>query len=164
MGNGGVSCSPSPWGLWLTRALGRFGCSGCSAGAEIPIHPLEGPAGSQAGRRGQFRTYRSRGAYRQPNDLGGGRYDLRTVRQPLPHCAHQSLACPHRPKARPIANTITELGTPEPPETPETPRPAWPEPQARSAPRAVCQAAPAQAGCQGVSGVGGLQSRGMTGE
>jgi len=46
MGNGGVSCSPSPWGLRLTRVLGRFGCSGCSAGAEIAIHPLEGPVGA----------------------------------------------------------------------------------------------------------------------
>jgi hypothetical protein len=46
MGNGGVSCSPSPWGLRLTRVLGRFGCSGCSAGAEIPIHLLEGPVGA----------------------------------------------------------------------------------------------------------------------
>jgi hypothetical protein len=161
MGNGGVSCSPSPWGLWLTRALGRFGCS---AGAEIPIHPLEGPAGSQAGRRGQFRTYRSRGAYRRPNDLGGGRCDLRTVKRPLPHCAHQSLACPHRPKARPVANTITELGTPEPPETPENTPTGL---AGASSPICTESGLPRRShyvGCQGVSGVSGLQSRGMTGE
>ncbi len=158
MWNGRVSCSPSPSVLRVIRVLGRFGCSGCSARAEIPIHPSEGPAGNQAGRRGQFRSYQSRRAYLRPNDLGGGRCDLRTVRRPLPHCIHQSLACPHRPQARPIAKTITELGTPEPPETPETPLPAWPEPQARSAPRAVCQAAPTYVGCRGVSGVGGLQT------
>ena len=118
MWNGRVSCSRSPRGLRAFRVLGRLGCC---AGAEITIQPLEGPAGSQAGQRGQFRTYRSRRAYRRPNDLGGGRCDLRTVRRPRPHCAHQSLACPYRPKARPIAHTITELNPRTPRNTRNTP-------------------------------------------
>jgi hypothetical protein len=146
MWDGGVSCSPSPRRLRAYRVLGRFGCS---AGAEIAIHPLEGSAGGQAAREGQFRTYESRGAYRRPNGLGGGRCDLRTVRLPLPFCGHQSLPSPHRPTARPIANTITELGTPEPP---ETPLPPWPGPLARSASIAVCRAASTQIGVSGYFG------------